>query len=158
MTLDEIFTSRKKMASKVARQALERIGVELNHRGKADRDQVQNNRLFSPVSTAVLNAYSAGEVQLGIQLSTDCYTLACEYEAKTGGQIHKGAITFDLALLYLATNDFTAALRCFEIAEAETNATQTTADPKGTASPFDLFRFDLFHANFWKSIDCQARA
>jgi hypothetical protein len=158
MTANQVFSQRKSIADAVFGQTLQAIDTQLSQRGKADRHQGNDNALFSPVSTAVFEAHKAGEIQLAIWLSEAAYKMAQDYETKTGGQIHKGAITFDLALMYLAIDDFVTAMRYFEIAEAETRATETDADPTKTPSTFALFRSGLFEQNFWARIDREAKA
>lgn len=157
MTVNDVFTERKRIAEAVLGQTLDAIQKQLDQRGKAGRSQAKDNALFAPISTAVIEAYKAGEIQLAIWLSEAAYKKAKDYEAKTGGEIHKGAITFDLALMYLQIDDFTAAMRYFEIAEAETRATETAEDPSKTPSTFALLRFDLFEKNFWDRIDREAK-
>jgi hypothetical protein len=57
--------------------------------------------------------------------------------------------------MYLQIDDFTAAMRYFEIAEAETRKTEDAANPGGPPSTFSLYRFDLFGKNFWDRIERQ---
>ena len=157
MTINDVFTERKRIAEAVFGQTLEAVQKQLNERGKADRSQVKDNAIFGPISAAVAEAYKAGEAQLAIWLSEAAFKKAKEYEERTGGEIHKGAITFDLALMYLFRDDFTAALRYFEIAEVETRATETAEDSGKTPSTFALFRFELFEKNFWDRIDGEGK-
>ena len=105
----------------------------------------------------MIEAFKAGEIQLAMSLSEAAYKMAKDYEGKTGGEIHKGAITFNLALMHLFNDDFTAAMRYFEIAEAETRATEKEEDSSKTPSTFTLFRFDLFEKNFWDRINRDAK-
>jgi hypothetical protein len=159
MLVHEIFATRKHVADALIDQILKTVRTNLESRGKADRDQGKDDMLFSEVTSVLVEAATAGEFQLAIDVSKRCCALAQNYELSTGGQIHKGAITFNLALMYLAIDDFTAAMRYFEIAEAETRASQQQADPNKADSTFDLFRtFDLFDRNFWHDIDRKAAA
>lgn len=157
MTAGQVFAQRKKIADSVFGQTLRAIDTQLIQRGKAGRHQVNDNTLFGPISTAVKEAHDAGEIQLAISLSEAAYKMAQAYETKTGGEIHKGAIIFDLALMHLAIDDFASAMRYFEIAEAETRATETAAEPAKAPSTFTLFRFGLFEQGFWDRIDGKAK-
>lgn len=153
----QVFQERKLVFDKILDQTLRVLEDALKQRGRTARHQANDNALFGPVSTAMFNAHIAGDTLLAVQLAKHALKVAANYEKTYGCEIHKGAIAFDLALMYLHVDDFAAAMRYFEIAEAETRTTESAADPTNTPSTFTLFRSTLFEENFWDRVDRHAK-
>jgi hypothetical protein len=152
VTIEQIFRPRKNVADTVLQQTLQVVADSLGKRGQAKRSQARDNEIFGPVTAAMIETFNAGEVHLAIKLADGCHRLAKQHEAVTGSEIHKGAITFDLGLMYLAIDDYTAAARYFEIAEHETRATEKAEHPDNAESSFTLFRSRVFELNVWDRI------
>jgi len=75
-----------------------------------------------------------------------CYQLARDYEQKHGVELHKGAMTFNVAIAFLRSHDFSAAMHYFELSKYETELSYGHAN-------WDVFNFDLFDRNYWNLID-----
>ena len=135
-TIEQIFRPRKNVADTVLQQTLQAVADSLGNRGQAKRSQARDNEIFGPVTAAMVETFNAGEVHLAIKLADGCYKLAKQHEAATGSEIHKGAITFDLGLMYLAIDDFRRAVDFLTKA--------TAANPKPL--PADYLVLALAHA------------
>jgi hypothetical protein len=68
-------------------------------------------------------AISQKNYQFAIDLFHECFALVRGYEQQANSEIHKGAMTFNVAVAYLRANDFSAAMHYFELAQRETRAT-----------------------------------
>lgn len=122
------------------------IKIALSERPKRGRDQAKDNKMLSPLSTAMFRALSIGDPYLAITVFRDAYGEIIDYEQNEGVEAHKGAITFDVASSYLRSWDFYAAMHYYELAQDETRKTDQN-------NAFSVFTFDLFEKNFWDSFD-----
>jgi hypothetical protein len=148
MDLQRLFQARLNESHDVLQKVGEKLKADLDRRSRHDRSEVEDHQLFGPASSAANQAYKAGESSLAITILNLAYDLAHGYEQRTQRQVHKGAIVFDLGLLYLGRNDFSAAMRFFEIAESETQTTR-----QGAPFPtFDVYHSEIFASNFWRPI------
>ncbi|MCH8150362.1 MAG: hypothetical protein IH987_20690, partial [Planctomycetes bacterium] len=122
------------------------IGEGLNQRPPNGRDHANDDVLLAPLANATAIAISQEEYQLAISMFYECYQLTRDYENKHGLEIHKGAMTFNVAIAFLRSHDFPAAMHYFELAKHETEQSYGHAN-------WDVFTFDLFDRSYWNLID-----
>ncbi|MEZ6034562.1 MAG: hypothetical protein R3C17_15810 [Planctomycetaceae bacterium] len=118
----------------------------LARRARNGRNQADDNKVVAPMNAAINEAIAQGDFRLAAEIFRENYGHILAYEkASPPCEIHKGAITFDVARAYLQGWDFFAAMHNFELAERETWV--TTAD-----NNFNIYNFDLFEKNFWDAV------
>lgn len=125
------------------------LKLSLYERPDRGRDQAADNIVLAPLSDTINRAIAGGDYRLAIASFRDGYTVIREYEDLKGCEVHKGAITFDVARAYLQSWDFFAAMHYFELAEHE--SIETTGD-----TTFSIYSFDLFEKNFWDALHVDA--
>lgn len=122
------------------------LQLSLLDRPDGGRDQAADNKFLAPLSDTINRAIELGDYRLAAATFRDGYAVVSDYEVSKGDEIHKGAITFDIARAYLQSWDFYAAMHYFEFSEFETR--KTTGD-----SNFNIYSFDLFEKNFWDTFN-----
>lgn len=121
-------------------------------RARNGRNQADDNKVVAPMNAAINEAIAQGDFRLAAEIFRENYAHILAYEkASPPCEIHKGAITFDVARAYLRGWDFFAAMHYFELAERETRL--TTAD-----NNFSIYSFDLFEKNFWDAVQVNTAA
>jgi hypothetical protein len=130
----------------ISERVVEEVRARLEARGAGPRNQVRDNIVFQPLATASAIAIGRKDYGFAINLFQECFTLAREFEENNHCEMHKGAMTFNVAVAYLRANDFTAAMHYFELAQIETQ--QTTGE-----MGWGIYDSDLFQENFWKILD-----
>lgn len=121
------------------------LRVSLHDRPVGGRDQGADNIVLAPLSDTINRAIEGGDYRLAAASFRDGYAVIKEYEDSKRCEVHKGAITFDVARAYLQSWDFFAAMHYFELAEHETR--ETTGDVN-----FSIYSFGLFEKNFWDAL------
>ena len=122
------------------------IGDRLSARAPGPRDEAGDNAIFGSLTEATVRAVSQKDYQFAIDLFDECFALVRQYERQANCEIHKGAMTFNVAVTYLRANDFAAAMHYFELAQQETRLTR--GDDR-----WGIYSFDLFQRNFWDIFD-----
>jgi hypothetical protein len=124
----------------------EAMNDALANRPRNDREQATDNHIVVPLSTAINFAIAQGDFRLAAEVFRENYQNILAYEqAAPPCEMHKGALTFDVARAYLRGWDFYAAMHYFELAQDETR--KTIHD-----DTFSIFSFDLFENNFWEAV------
>jgi hypothetical protein len=122
------------------------VGDRLAARLPGPRNEGADNAIFQALTQDTKAALGRRDYMFAINLFNKCFGLALEYERQAGCEVHKGAMTFNVALAYLGANDFSAAMHYLELAQRETRTT------KGDAG-WGIYEFELFQHNFWKTLD-----
>jgi len=144
--LEALFGVRKVLEGIVVQD----IGDRLSARPPGPRDEGGDNAIFGSLADATVRAVSQGEFQLAIDLFDECFALVCQYEQQANCEVHKGAMTFNVAVAYLRANDFAAAMHYFELTQREARLTRGDGE-------WEIYSFDLFQRNFWDSLDWYER-
>ena len=121
-------------------------GDRLSARPPGPRNQAADDAIFGSLTKATVSAVSYGQYQFAIKLFDECFYLARQYEKQANCEVHKGAMTFNVAIVYLRANDFSAAMHYLELAQKETRATTGDDD-------WGIYNFPLFQQNFWRLLD-----
>lgn len=129
----------------IAAAVEEAVRNRLQNRPSGPRNEATDNSIFAPLTEASVNASRQRSFQFAIDLFHKCFTLAREYEQNAKCELHKGAMTFNVAMAYLATGNFPAAMHFLELAQAETRLTRQS-------SSWDILGFDLFQHNYWSML------
>ncbi len=122
------------------------IKERLMNRLPVGRDHAADDRLFAPLATETTVAIAKEEYQLAISMFYECYDLVRSYEGHHGVEVHKGAMTFNVAIAFLRSHDFSAAMHYFELSKYETEKSYGHAN-------WDVFTSYLFDRNYWSLID-----
>jgi hypothetical protein len=122
------------------------VTANLVARAPGPRALVPDDAVFAPLATASAIAIARQDYQFAIRLFHETFPLAVAYEQAHNCEIHKGAMTFNVALAYLRANDFPAAMHYFELAQRET---QLTTNNPG----WGIYQMGLFQQNYWAIID-----
>ena len=122
------------------------VGERLSSRPPGPRDEGADNAIFELLTQATVAANKQGDFLFSINLFNECFGLALEYERQAGCEIHKGAMTFNVAMAYLRANDFSAAMHYLELAQQETRLTRGD-------DGWGIYEFGLFQHNFWRTLD-----
>lgn len=93
------------------------LQLSLLDRPDGGRDQAADNKFLAPLSDTINRAIELGDYRLAAATFRDGYAVVSDYEVSKGDEIHKGAITFDIARAYLQSWDFYAAMHYFEFSE-----------------------------------------
>jgi hypothetical protein len=125
---------------------IQQIRSGLEARAPGRRNAAQDDAIFGPLTACTAMCFNFKDWQLPIEVFDKCFELALTYEAKNGCEIHKGAMTFNVAIAYFQASDFPAAMHHFELAQME------TAKTTGVLS-WEVYTDDLFRKNFWDNID-----
>lgn len=125
---------------------MQEVGTRLQARPAGPRDQGGDNVIFEPLAQATVMAISQQDYQFAIDIFHECFRLALEYENNAHCELHKGAMTFNVAIAYLRANDFPAAMHYFELAQHETR--QTTGE-----TGWGIYDSGLFQQNYWQILD-----
>jgi tetratricopeptide (TPR) repeat protein len=118
----------------------------LSARPPGPRDEAGDNGVFKSLTQATASAFEQNDLLFAIDLFDKCFALVCQYEQRNNCEVHKGAMTFNVALAYLQVNDFAAAMHYFELAQRETRTTRGE-------EAWEIYDFGLFQHNFWKTLD-----
>jgi putative oxidoreductase len=137
-----MYGSRNVIGGRVVQDVTE----HLEARGNGARNQAADNAVFEPLANATVVAIGQGDYGFAIAMFRECYALAREFENNNACEIHKGAMTFNVAVAYLRANDFAAAMHYFELAQIETQL--TTADPG-----WGIYDSGLFQQNYWNILN-----
>lgn len=125
----------------------EAMNDALANRPRNGRNQAADNYLVAPLSTAINFAIAQGDFRLAAEVFRENYQNILAYEQEDPPcEMHKGALTFDVARAYLRGWDFFAAMHYFELADRETQLTDHNP-------AFSIYDFKLFEANFWDAIE-----
>ena len=122
------------------------IGERLSVRPPGPRDEASDNTIFGSLTDATVKAISQKDFPFAINLFEECFALARQYEQQARCEIHKGAMTFNVAVAYLRANDFAAAMHYLELAQQETRLTRGD-------DGWGIYSFELFQRNFWDILD-----
>lgn len=122
------------------------VGDLLRSRTPGPRDEEKDNKIFGSLTQLTVDAIQRGQIQFAISLFDECFELARQYESESTTEVHKGAITFNVALAYLHANDFPAAMHYLQLAQVETRKTRGD-------NGWGIFDSDLFRRNFWEALD-----
>lgn len=133
-----MYGSRNIIRGRVVQDVTER----LEDRGNGARNQAADNAVFEPLANATVVAIAQGDYGFAITMFRECNALARQFENNNACEIHKGAMTFNVAVAFLRANDFAAAMHYFELAQAETQ--ETTAD-----LGWGIYDSGLFQQNYW---------
>jgi len=125
---------------------IQEVGDLLSARPAGPRDEANDNAIFRSLKHATVEAIRRGQFQFAISLFHECFGLTRQYEKESSTEVHKGAMTFNVALAYLHANDFPAAMYYLQLAQVETRRTRGD-------SGWEIFDFDLFRRNFWEGLD-----
>jgi hypothetical protein len=125
---------------------LQEVGDLLSSRPPGPRDEAKDNEIFLSLTQQTVEAIKRGQFQFAISLFHECFGLARQYESEKSTEVHKGAMTFNVALAYLHANDFPAAMYYLQLAQVETRKTRGD-------SGWGIFDSDLFRRNFWEALD-----
>lgn len=122
------------------------VGARLQARAAGPRAEVPDNEIFGALAGASAIAIARGDYQFAIKLFGECFALAKQREGEINSQIHKGAMTFNVAVAYLRSNDFPAAMHYFELAQRETRLIPGNVG-------WGIYDSELFRRNFWDLLD-----
>jgi hypothetical protein len=124
----------------------EAMDIALQERPRNGRNQAADNEVVVPLSTVIHLAIGQGDFRLAAEVFRENYAKIRAYEQQNPPcEMHKGAITFNVARAYLQGWDFFAAMHYFELAQHETR--KTIHD-----DTFSIYTFDLFEDNFWEAV------
>ena len=122
------------------------IGDRLSARSPGPRNEADDNAIFGSLTLATVRAIYQKDYLFAIDLFDLCFALVRQYEQQTNCEVHKGAMTFNVAVAYLRANDFSAAMHFFELAQQETRLTRGDDD-------WGIYETELFQQNFWNTLD-----
>lgn len=122
------------------------IAGKLQGRNPTGRNQQQDDTLFGAANTAIALSIAQAEYLLARAVFDETFGQALEYEAQHGSKIHKGSITFNVAVAYLRNHQYPHAMHYFEFAQEETRATTGMTN-------WNIYTDDLFTANYWTTVD-----
>lgn len=122
------------------------VGDLLSSRPPRPRDEAKDNAIFASLTQQTVEAIRRGQLQFAIGLFHECFELARRYETESSTEVHKGAMTFNVALAYLHASDFPAAMHYLQLAQVETRKTRGD-------SGWGIFESELFRLNFWEALD-----
>lgn len=125
---------------------IQEVGGLLRARPPTPRDEAKDNAIFKSLTQQTVEAIRRGQLQFAITLFEECFELARQYESERSTEVHKGAITFNVALAYLHANDLPAAMYYLQLAQVETRKTRGD-------NGWGIFESDLFRRNFWEGLD-----
>src|SRR3954467_13295520 len=97
-----LYNSRTLLRAQIVQDVEQRLAT----RGNGPRNQAADDDVFGPLTAATAVAIGAMDYDFAISLFLDCFALVKHFEDQNRCEVHKGAMTFNVAVAYLRANDF----------------------------------------------------